>query len=216
MACAFVSAGMLAIVTAIAVRWQGREFRARLRLAPTRASVAGLGAAVFGMAGLSLACGSVRDLLGLGGVGTMAAIASALERPSAAKLAAALLTIAIAPAVAEETFFRGLLQTPMAMRWGRWPAIVVTALGFGLLHFDWVQGPVAFVAGLYLGWVVERFGGIRPAIAAHALNNAAFVILASFGSPGAGSRAENLVLIAAGSIASIGSIAVLRSRLAVT
>jgi membrane protease YdiL (CAAX protease family) len=207
---------MLAIVTAIAVRWQGRELRARLRLAPTRASVAGLGAAVFGMAALSLACGAARDLLGLSGVGTMAAIASALERPSPAKLVVGLVTIAITPAIAEEALFRGLLQTPLTVRWGRWPAIVVTALGFGLAHFDFVQGTVAFVAGLFLGWVVERFGGIRPAIAAHALNNAAFVLLASFGSPGVGSRAENVLLLAAGSLVSIGSIAVLRSHLAVT
>jgi membrane protease YdiL (CAAX protease family) len=155
-ACAFVSAGMLAMVTVVAARWQGRDIRALLRLAPTPASVLGLVAAVFGMAGLSLASGAAGDLLGMRGHGAMGAIAHALERPTPAKFVIALATIAIAPAVAEEAFFRGLIQTRLAARWGRWPAIVATSLGFGLIHLDLVQGSVACIAGLFLGWVVER------------------------------------------------------------
>ena len=71
------------------------------------------------------------------------------------------------PAFAEEGFFRGLMQGWLREAWGRWPAVVATSAAFGLIHGDRVQGSVAFITGLWLGWITERFGGIRPAIFAH-------------------------------------------------
>lgn len=214
MACALVSASMLATVTVVAARLQGRNIASSLHLAATPASVLGVAAAIVGMMGLSLATGAVADLLGLRGLGTMAAIARALERPPPARLLIAILTIAIAPAVAEECLFRGLIQTRLAARWGRWPSILITAVGFGVVHLDLVQGSVAMVAGIFLGWIADRFGGIRPAIAAHAFNNAAFVVLAALGATGDVTRMGEFILIAVGSMVWVLAVAVLRSRLA--
>ena len=214
MAAALVSSGVLTMVAFVAARLQSRDVVARLRLGPARASVAGTAAAVVAMSGLMLATGAVIDLFGLRGHSNIGTIASALARPGPGQFVVALATIAIAPGVAEETFFRGLIQTGLALRWGRWPSIVCTALGFGLMHFDLAQGLAAFVAGLFLGWLVERVGGIRPSIAAHTCNNAAFVMLASFGSGDAGTRSGNVVLLVVGLIAWIGATSLLRSRFA--
>ena len=172
---ALVSAVVLGLVTLVTARLLGGGVAARLRAGPTRARPLGVAAAAVGLAGLSLACGSAAELAGLGHGGVMESISLALRSSDPSRIALAVLAIGIAPALAEETFFRGLLQTRLGARWGRWPAIVATALAFGVFHVDPVQGSLAFVAGLFLGWVVDRFGGIRPCIAAHAVNNAMFV-----------------------------------------
>ncbi len=215
MTAALVSSLVLGSVALVAARAQTHDVRARLRLGPTRASGAGVTATIVGMAGLSLASGAASELLGGRERGAMGLIAHSLEHPTPGRLLIAIATIAIAPGVAEESFFRGLLQTRLTARWGRRASIPVTALGFGLMHFDLVQGVVAFVAGLFLGWVAERFDGIRPGIAAHACNNTAFVVLASFGSATESARDVDLSVVAAGLAAWVGATALIRSRFAV-
>jgi membrane protease YdiL (CAAX protease family) len=214
MTAAVISAAVFLSVAFVSARSRGRDVGATLRLGRTRASTVGLVSAVSGMAGLSLAAGSACDLLGWQGHGNMAAIAHALERPSALRLAAAIITIAIGPAVAEESLFRGLMQTRLAARWGRWPSIVATAACFGFIHLDLAQGCVAFVAGLFLGWLAERFGGIRPGILAHAFNNATFITVASLGSGGDATRTGAHLMLAFGTVVCASSIALLRSRFA--
>jgi membrane protease YdiL (CAAX protease family) len=71
----------------------------------------------------------------------------------------------------EELFFRGYLQTRLVARWGRWTGIALTALAFGLVHMDWVHSTFAFLLGLWLGWMTERAGSIRPAMLVHGANN---------------------------------------------
>jgi len=82
-----------------------------------------------------------------------------------------LLPLTLGAGVGEELFCRGYLQTRLVERWGRWPGVAIAALAFGLLHFSWVHSLLAFCAGLFLGWSVERAGSIRPAMLAHVLNN---------------------------------------------
>lgn len=214
---AFVDAAVLAGVTLVTARLMGKGIAARLRLGPTRATTAGGVAAVAGMAGLSLACGATVELLAIGHGGVMESIASALHSSSPLRGVLALLAIGVAPGVAEEGFFRGLLQTRLAARWGRWPAVVASAAAFGLFHIDPVQGSLAFLAGVFLGWVADRFGGIRPTILAHALNNAMFVLFATQASPDdQGTKAQAVGLLVGGAVTCLGSVAILRSRWAVT
>jgi membrane protease YdiL (CAAX protease family) len=211
---ALASAVVLSTVALATARLMGPGVATRLRLGPTRARPLGLVAAVTGMAGLSLACGAAAELLGVGHGDVMEVVAHSLAAPSPSRLVAALLAIGLAPGLAEEGFFRGLIQTRLGDRWGRWPAVVVTAAAFGLFHLDPVQGTLAFFAGLFLGWIVERFGGLRPSIAAHAINNAMFVVLASYGSPDEhATRAGTLATLATGVLACAGSVAIIRSRL---
>jgi membrane protease YdiL (CAAX protease family) len=212
-ASAFLTAIVLVGVALTATRLMRRTIVAGLRLGQTRARPLGVVAAVAGMAGLSLACGATAELLGVGHGGVMEVAAHALAAPSPSRLVLALLAIGLAPGLAEEGFFRGLMQTRLAERWGPWPAILVTAAAFGVFHLDPVQGSVAFVCGVFLGWIVERFGGLRPSIAAHAINNALFVVLASYASPDAhATRTSAVATIVAGLLACAASIAVIRSR----
>ncbi len=68
-------------------------------------------------------------------------------------------------AVPEELFFRGWLQNLLERRMGRWPALGVTAVLFGLshfnkraLHFNWRYVLLAAIAGLFYGraWRQQR------------------------------------------------------------
>ena len=213
---ALVSALVLVAVTFVTARLLGGGVAARLGAGPSRARPLGIAAAVVGVAGLSLACGSAAQLAGLGKAGVTESIALALHSSNPLRIVLAVLCIGVAPAFAEEGFFRGLMQTRLRARWSRWPAILVTALAFGVFHVDPVQGSEAFVAGVFFGWTVDRFGGIRPSIAAHAFNNAMFVLFASLSSTDEqGSRAVTLGVLAGGLAACAGAAAVVRSRHAV-
>src|ERR1019366_8794667 len=171
------------------------------------------------------------ELAGVRGSGVMDTMSQALRGPSAGRFVAAVLTIGVAPGFAEEIFFRGNMQTRLVASWGRWPGIGATAGAFGLIHLDLVQGSLAFVAGLYLGWIVERFGGVRPTIAAHVANNTLFVTLAAAGAGAAGSRVADVAragggrgggaggwrrpevaVVAAGGAVWVAAIALLRQR----
>jgi membrane protease YdiL (CAAX protease family) len=212
MAGALANAVVLAAVAFVAAWLMGRPIGPRLRLGPTRATALGMVESSVGMVGLSFACGALSELLGVRGSGVMDAMAQALQSPSPVRFVAAVAAIGIAPGFAEETFFRGLMQTRLVASWGRWPAIVTTSAAFGLIHLDPVQGSLAFVAGLFLGWVVERAGGVRPTIVAHLVNNAIFVALASFGPPEESSRGREIAIALVGAAVWIGSIALLRGR----
>lgn len=84
--------------------------------------------------------------------------------------------IAVLAPVAEEVFFRGYMQTRLRRRWGPIWAIGITALAFGAMHADLVHTPFAIAMGVALGYVAERSGSIRPAIAGHIFNNMIAVI----------------------------------------
>jgi membrane protease YdiL (CAAX protease family) len=75
----------------------------------------------------------------------------------------------IAP-MAEELFFRGLLQTWLAQRLhSRWRAIALSAIAFGLAHSGQPQAiPALFVLALLLGLAYERTGMLIVPIAVHA------------------------------------------------
>jgi uncharacterized protein len=77
----------------------------------------------------------------------------------------------------EELFFRGLLQRSVGRRLGpRW-AIAVSAVTFGLAHFQPVQllGLVAF--GVVLGVLASRAGRLGPSLVAHMAFNATTVVV---------------------------------------
>lgn len=81
-----------------------------------------------------------------------------------------LVLIALLAGVGEELFFRGLLQ-PGLGRWiGVWPAVILTSVVFGALH--WITPAYALVAGLigfYLGAFMVASGNLLVPILMHAL-----------------------------------------------
>jgi hypothetical protein len=119
-------------------------------------------------------------------VGDPAAVPT-LDGPLA--LVELVLAVAIAAPVCQELFFRGLLQTALVPRLGRWRALLLVALLDGLALFP-LFGPRALVSGaaqaLALGFLREAAGSLRPALALHVAFGAVAVVarLGAFGIPG--------------------------------
>jgi membrane protease YdiL (CAAX protease family) len=137
----------------------------RSRLAPRTFAVATLGA---------IAASSTFDAafgaLGREQAGSVERLARVVAGLSPTGLAAMLFVAGLVAPIAEELFFRGYVQTRLCRRFGAWPGVVFASVLFGLVHLDWVQSPSAFLIGLYLGWLAQRTGSIRPSMLAHAAN----------------------------------------------
>ena len=91
-------------------------------------------------------------------------------------------------AAAEEYLVRGwLLQLVGGYLRSPWPAILVTALVFALLHgLSKVSGFLGLVLfSVVIGWLTIRTGGLEAAVAYHAISNVfAFALSAAFGGLG--------------------------------
>ena len=95
----------------------------------------------------------------------------------AAPFAANFVVVALLAPIVEELLFRGLGYT-LLERFGRWPAIVLTAVGFSLAH-GLVEGfPLLFVFGAGLAYMRSRVRSIVPGIVVHMAFNT-FVLLAA-------------------------------------
>jgi sodium transport system permease protein len=90
------------------------------------------------------------------------------------------LLVGLVPALCEELFFRGFLQSGFR-RLGQWPAILVTALLFGLAHSSIYRLLPTMFLGLLFGYLVWRTGSIAAGILAHLLNNGLMATLARSG-----------------------------------
>ena len=89
--------------------------------------------------------------------------------------------VAIVPAFAEESFFRGFIQTNIE-RSGKGRsrpiiALIVTSLLFAAVHLSPLNFPGLLVLGLLLGWLAYRTCDLRVSALAHAFNNGIIVVL---------------------------------------
>src|SRR6202035_2475319 len=168
----------------IALRVAGRHRRVRLRLLPSRLSPGEVVVAVVGMLALSQALDSLVQLLGVGAGPALEWMNRTLAAASRGGLVLAVIVVGLLAPVGEELFFRGYMLTRLRQAWSPGPAILVTAIAFGIIHGEWVHGVLAAGIGIYLGVVAERSGSVLPAIICHAANNTASVLISAWvGSP---------------------------------
>jgi len=80
------------------------------------------------------------------------------------------LVIAITPAICEETLFRGFILSGFR-RAGKWPAILGSALLFGLAHASIYRLLPTMLLGIILAYVAWQTRSLIPGIVIHALNN---------------------------------------------
>lgn len=83
---------------------------------------------------------------------------------------AELALVSLLAGVGEELLFRGLLQQWLEGLLGRWWALGLASLVFGLCH--WVSNAYAALAaviGAYLGWLFVATGGLLAPVVTHAL-----------------------------------------------
>ena len=88
--------------------------------------------------------------------------------------------LAFAP-IFEELLCRGVLLSVVRRRWGVVAAIVVSALFFGLIHFEMSTALVAFVAGLIFGVIYVRTSSIFSTMIIHSINNLLAFSMVCFG-----------------------------------
>ena len=79
--------------------------------------------------------------------------------------------LALIPAICEETFFRGVLQSLFRESFGRIPTLFLVALLFGVAHANPWYFPYYFVLGLFLSGIREWRGNLALCMLAHFGNN---------------------------------------------
>lgn len=173
--------GLLAF--GLAIGMGGSRPLARLGLGRGQLSSRVLALLVLGVLALSLAADASLRESGLRERGTLARLDQAVEGAGCSWLLKSAAALALAPALGEELFFRGLLQRSLEVRLGPGFAIPLASLAFAAVHGDAVHALAAFVLGLYLGAVAYLSASVRGAILCHAANNLAAV---GFGASGLG------------------------------
>lgn len=82
--------------------------------------------------------------------------------------------------IAEETMFRGVLQTKLAQKFGHLAGILLTSFLFAFIHIDIVYFAPIFIMALMLGWLRYYFNSVWAAILFHGLNNTVSILIYYF------------------------------------
>jgi membrane protease YdiL (CAAX protease family) len=92
--------------------------------------------------------------------------------------------VLVAP-VAEEVYFRGILQTSIRnLTRSKWSAILIASGIFAVVHGIVLHWPPLFVLSLALGYNYERTGRLLPSIVLHAVFNGVIVAMTLSAGPG--------------------------------
>ncbi len=81
------------------------------------------------------------------------------------------LTICVSAALLEELIFRGIILEGLLRNYGKWKAIIISSVVFGLAHLNPVQFISAGILGLFIGWIYSRTRSVLPGICIHFINN---------------------------------------------
>lgn len=87
-----------------------------------------------------------------------------------------IITIVFLAPIVEELLFRGIAYKRMYEYWGYKRAAILSALFFGVYHLNVVQGVYAFLLGILLTYVYEKFHTIKAPILLHMAANAVSVL----------------------------------------
>lgn len=105
-----------------------------------------------------------------------------------------LTTVVFAP-ILEEMLFRGLILGSIREKQGRaLPAVLISAVIFGVIHFNIPQGINAFAIGIILGYIYVRTNSLAAVILIHAINNGlAYTLRELFGSTVSATSTRELI-----------------------
>lgn len=92
------------------------------------------------------------------------------EPSRAGAFAVFFVVVAVVAPVVEELTFRGLGYF-LLWSYGRWPAIVVTGILFGMAHGLLLALPILAVFGIAVGWVRDRTRSVFPGMILHGTFN---------------------------------------------
>jgi membrane protease YdiL (CAAX protease family) len=179
----FLLAMQIALVaTAVGAAWLSPvPLVRRLRLGPSTLPWYGYPLVVLGAVSVGLMFQVLAHLLHVPEPKELKSFSDALTHLTPWQVVAAVLVVGGAPAFGEEWLFRGYMQSRLSQRWGRWAAISITAVLFGVMHLNVLQGTFATMLGFYIGYLAEKSGSVRPGMFCHFANNGFQVILARYG-----------------------------------
>jgi sodium transport system permease protein len=182
------------VVPLTLARWQGVQLKSGFQLRRPSLLVV-IAAVVLGATLWPLACDSIILCQNLG-IATFDIKKLAEQHPELMAMLRKLpavppwilfLSLAVAPAIAEESFFRGYLLGALRGRMNAWGAIGLTGVIFGLFHAS-VAGLIAvdrvassMLLGIVLGWICWRSGSVVPGMLTHALHNSLMLSLMYWG-----------------------------------
>lgn len=83
--------------------------------------------------------------------------------------------------LAEELLYRGVVERRLSLLCGSAPAIVLSAVIFGVMHWNVVQFLYAGILGLLLAWMLERTGFLYAPVLAHIGANVMAVVRSETG-----------------------------------
>ena len=110
----------------------------------------------------------IQQVLGIENKSTQVLIVDGLDNVVTAILF--FINIAIIPAIFEELYFRKALIS-LTRKFGNKFAIFISAVAFGLIHMNMVQGIFAFFMGLILGNLYVKTNSMKLNVLIHGLNN---------------------------------------------
>jgi len=85
--------------------------------------------------------------------------------------------VGLIPAVVEELFFRGFMLPSIKNDRNPWPAIVLTAMLFALMHGNTMGVHTHFLVGITIGIVVYATGSIWAGVLHHFLHNSLAMVI---------------------------------------
>lgn len=103
--------------------------------------------------------------------------------PDAAHLILSLIVASLVPSICEEILHRGIMMNSYEIR-GTMKAVVVSAIFFGIFHYDIRNFLSPVVFGLIIGYVVIKADSLYAGILAHFVNNSMTEIMQFFASRG--------------------------------
>jgi membrane protease YdiL (CAAX protease family) len=171
----------------------------RFRLRPGWETGRALAVMTVGVLALSQALDSMTRVLGLADHGSLSLFRQVLERAAGPGLFSAVLVLGFGAGIAEEVFFRGYMQTRLRELWPAPAAVVASSAAFALLHISLMHVVLAFLLGLYLGFVADLSGSTLPSIVCHVVNNVVFTLQTASGLAVL-DRLTNLVAAALGGV----------------
>ncbi len=115
-------------------------------------------------------------------LGKLGYVDSGISLPSTAGfgLVGVLLTVAVLPAILEELFFRGILQSELK-GFSVGAQVLLCGALFALYHQNPAQTLYQFACGVAFALVAVKSGSFLPTVLSHFLNNAAVIVLYALG-----------------------------------
>ncbi|WP_160712167.1 CPBP family intramembrane glutamic endopeptidase [Chitinophaga solisilvae] len=105
-------------------------------------------------------------------------VTAMLRMPRLQDLFINFILVAIVPAIAEELFFRGVLQRLVIKSTGKvWLGVFITAIIFSAIHGEMLGFLARVVLGFTLGAIYVLTGNLWLCILAHVLNNGSQVVM---------------------------------------